>query len=412
MPVICIYSPSHTPGEKIAQQVAEKLTYKLISDHDLFTETAKRFDITTNKLDRLLYGTPSVLDRIKHSKGKRVAYLRACLANLVKDDNVVYQGAAGHLLPSNLTHVLKVCLAAKPTYRVQYAKQYEKISEKEATKLMQKPDQAYKQWTLHLTSLGPWDKRLYDIIIPLDSTEENEAIEEILSNAGKPLLQMTPAAKSAMNDFLLAASINVELTQAGHELDVTSKSGSVTLIINRFVVRLESYQNELIKLVSNFPGVKNVKSKVGPRYHQPSIYPKLELPQKILLVDDEKEFVHTLSERLQTRNFEPVVAYNGEQALSMVQNDAPDVMVLDLKMPGIDGLEVLRRIKRERKHTEVIILTGHGSQQERQLAEELGAFAYLNKPVDIDVLSDTMKKAYAKAAEVKMDGPDSTHNGS
>jgi len=71
-------------------------------------------------------------------------------------------------------------------------------------------------------------------------------------------------------------------------------------------------------------------------------------------------------------------------------------MVLDLKMPGINGMEVLRKVKKERPHVEVIILTGHGSEQDKALALEFGAFAYLEKPVDIEVLSKTMKEAYNK----------------
>ena len=74
-------------------------------------------------------------------------------------------------------------------------------------------------------------------------------------------------------------------------------------------------------------------------------------------------------------------------------------MVLDLKMPGIDGLEVLRQVKKSHPETEVIILTGHGSEKEEELAIELGAFAYLQKPIDIDKLSETMKNAYKKIRE-------------
>ena len=121
-----------------------------------------------------------------------------------------------------------------------------------------------------------------------------------------------------------------------------------------------------------------------------------ESKPKFLLVDDEKEFVLTLSERLETRNLGSAIAYDGEEALSIMETDAPDVMVLDLKMPGIDGLEILRRVKREKPGTEVIILTGHGSEQEERQAMELGAFAYLEKPVNIDVLAETMKQAYSK----------------
>jgi two-component system response regulator CpxR len=79
-----------------------------------------------------------------------------------------------------------------------------------------------------------------------------------------------------------------------------------------------------------------------------------------------------------------------------VENEPPEVMVLDLKMPGIDGIEVLRQVKQIHPEVEVIILTGHGSAREEQLARELGAFAYLRKPVDLDVLTRTMQAAYLK----------------
>jgi CheY-like chemotaxis protein len=66
-------------------------------------------------------------------------------------------------------------------------------------------------------------------------------------------------------------------------------------------------------------------------------------------------------------------------------------------MPGIDGIEVLRRLKRDHPQVEVIILTGHGSDLERRQADELGAFAYLRKPVDIDALARVMREAYARS---------------
>jgi DNA-binding NtrC family response regulator len=73
-------------------------------------------------------------------------------------------------------------------------------------------------------------------------------------------------------------------------------------------------------------------------------------------------------------------------------------------MPGIDGLEVLRRVKQQHPATEVIILTGHGSEEEKALAIQLGAFAYLRKPVDIDILTETMRKAYSKVGAAKNAG--------
>ena len=71
-------------------------------------------------------------------------------------------------------------------------------------------------------------------------------------------------------------------------------------------------------------------------------------------------------------------------------------MILDLKMPGIDGMEVLRQVKATQPDIEVIILTGHGNETDRETCMGLGAFAYLQKPVDIDVLSETMKQANEK----------------
>ena len=101
------------------------------------------------------------------------------------------------------------------------------------------------------------------------------------------------------------------------------------------------------------------------------------------------------------------VVYNGEEALSLVQDEEPDVMVLDLMMPGINGVEVLRKIKQDHPNVEVIILTGHGSEKDKALAEELGAFAYLQKPTDIDKLAQIMKQAYAKRQQKDNSASDS-----
>jgi DNA-binding response OmpR family regulator len=95
------------------------------------------------------------------------------------------------------------------------------------------------------------------------------------------------------------------------------------------------------------------------------------------------------------------VVYDGESALSLVKEDEPEVMILDLKMPGIDGIEVLRRVKNTHPNVEVIILTGHGSDADREVCLNLGAFAYLQKPVDIDLLSETLKQANEKIRHKK-----------
>ena len=117
-------------------------------------------------------------------------------------------------------------------------------------------------------------------------------------------------------------------------------------------------------------------------------------PIKILLVDDEKEFVTTLAERLQLRHFESEYALNGEEALQLLTEKVPDVMIVDLKMPGLDGMEVLRRAKKIGPEIPVIILTGHGSEKDKNEARRLGAFEYLKKPIDIATLIQHIKRAY------------------
>jgi len=119
-----------------------------------------------------------------------------------------------------------------------------------------------------------------------------------------------------------------------------------------------------------------------------------ETPIELLLVDDNAEFVQTLSERLRLREMNAATAYSGEDALRRLESQKPDVMITDLKMPGIDGIELLRRVKKKHPDIAVIILTGHGAKRDGALTRGLGAFAYLEKPVNIDKLVATIYKAY------------------
>ena len=124
---------------------------------------------------------------------------------------------------------------------------------------------------------------------------------------------------------------------------------------------------------------------------------------KILLVDDEHEFITTLAERLELRGIATRVVFDGESALLAVAQDEPHVMVLDVLMPGIKGLEVLERVKRSNPRVQVLLLTGHGSTRDGIEGMRLGAFDYMMKPLNIDTLIEKMESAidYAgKAAKL------------
>lgn len=121
---------------------------------------------------------------------------------------------------------------------------------------------------------------------------------------------------------------------------------------------------------------------------------------KILLVDDEREFITTLAERLDLRGIATRVVFDGESALSAVAEQEPQVMILDVLMPGIKGLEVLERVKRTNPGVQVLLLTGHGSTRDGIEGMRLGAFDYMMKPLNIDTLIEKMESAidYAEKA--------------
>jgi DNA-binding NtrC family response regulator len=112
-----------------------------------------------------------------------------------------------------------------------------------------------------------------------------------------------------------------------------------------------------------------------------------------LLIDDEEELVLTLEERLMLRGIEVEGVTSGADAIGRVQEKKFDVVVLDMKMPGLGGLEVMRRIRREQPGIKFILMTGRGSLEEGEEGMQEGAFAYLLKPINIDDLMKKMMEA-------------------
>lgn len=117
---------------------------------------------------------------------------------------------------------------------------------------------------------------------------------------------------------------------------------------------------------------------------------------RVLLVDDENDFLATLASRLELRDLKVSTATRGEEALEVMSESDVDVVVLDLSMPGMDGLETLKRIKERVPESEVIILTGHGSIRAGVEAMKLGAEDFMEKPVDINQLLEKIANARQK----------------
>lgn len=124
-------------------------------------------------------------------------------------------------------------------------------------------------------------------------------------------------------------------------------------------------------------------------------------PAKVLLLDDEVEFGSALAERLRLRDYDATAVSQAEDALTFIRSDPPDVVLLDLRMPGMDGIEVLKIIKQINPSIEVIMLTGHGDTQTVEQGMKSGAFQYVMKPIDIGELILRIDKAVKKRNSAK-----------
>ncbi|OGQ96007.1 MAG: hypothetical protein A2284_13795 [Deltaproteobacteria bacterium RIFOXYA12_FULL_61_11] len=394
MPTIALFSASHCGGEELARGVATALGLPLL-EGTLLDEAASLAGAPPKRYLRSLLGAPSFLNNLTHDREKSLAYLQLALAKRLQHDDFVFQGLGLHLIPPQLTHVLRVCLLADLDYRLQHLVA-SGLEAKEAQRRLSYDDEELARHIDLIHQRSPWDAELYDLRLPLHTTTPDEAIRLICEAALKEALKPTRASLAAALDFLLASEVKVELARHGHhDCDVEVQEGEVVLKINRNVLRLSALARELTDVAVKVPGVAKVRTEVGPRYNAPDILRNLEVPEqhKVLLVDDERDFVLTLSERLEMRNLASDVVYSGEEALAYLEERRPEVMVLDLRMPGMDGLEVLQRLRTTHPEVRVIILTGHGSEQDQQKAMELGAFAYLQKPVAIDQLVTVLQQA-------------------
>jgi DNA-binding NtrC family response regulator len=117
---------------------------------------------------------------------------------------------------------------------------------------------------------------------------------------------------------------------------------------------------------------------------------------RVLFVDDEDDFRETIVKRLNARKIRAMGAESGARALEILKDNDFDVIVLDVKMPGMDGIETLRHIKQMKPEIEVIMLTGHASVEFGLKGMQLGAFDYVMKPAPLNELLDTISQAWNK----------------
>jgi len=404
MSILSFFNGTFCGKENILKEISREHGLRTVTDLDLIQEASRLSGIPERKISRAFLEKTSVFNKFTHEKERAIAYLRMALAKTLSETDFLVDGFSSMLIPAPVTHVLRICLIADTASRVSRAATEKQISEKEAAAQVRRDDEIAGAWCDSLFKVqDPWDPSLYDIIIPTDKMGAKDAVALVSDNLKSEVIKPTRSSQKVAGDFLLAAEVEVALVKEGHAVGVSARDGLVSLTIHNNVLMLGRLEEELKSIAGQVDGVENVETRIGKGFYQTDIYRKydFQVPSKVLLVDDEREFVQTLSERLQMRDVGSAIAYDGESALNLVAEDEPDVMILDLKMPGIDGLEVLKKVKASRPDIEVIILTGHGSDTDREMCMGLGAFAYLQKPVDIDELSRLLKEANEKIKDGK-----------
>ncbi|MDX2453906.1 response regulator [Desulfosarcina sp.] len=399
MPVITLFSGSYCNEKPVLQEIGALTGYRLISDREIIADASRLSNIPENRIERVFSDKKSVFNRLTRERERSFAYLRMALANVLSEDKLLISGFAGQLIPRNINHVLRVGLIADMHSRIAVAAAEHHIAHAEALKIIHREDETFAEWIyLLFGTKDPWNASLYDISFPTDKTSPDEIAATIEKSITTSVIRLAGRSKTAVDDFNIAAQVEIALVKKGHTVGIDVRAGTVTLTINKHVLMLNRLEEELKEIAVREPGVISVETRVGPGYYQTDVYRRqdFDAPSKILLVDDEKKYVQTLSKRLMMRELESAVVYDGESALELAREDEPDVMILDLRMPGIDGIEVLRRVKKTHPAIEVIVLTSQGSEADKKTCMELGAFAFLSKSVDIEELSKTIEAANEK----------------
>lgn len=397
MSSIALFPCLSTLDSGIIGELSSTLALKVYTDENLFGETAARFGGNPERLKKLMYSKTSVFNQFTLEKEKAVNMFRLILAEkLSAPVQYLFHGFLTSLIPPQVTEVLRVLVIDKKEGRIERAVKAG-LSKGEAKKNIRNHDISAFSWTDFLFEKEAYDSSLYDLVVPVEVKDHREITKEILGCFHRTSVLRTPESQNAVQDMKMVAEIENLLLRNGHKMAVKAKDGNITLVIQNSVLNFTGLKNDVTELVQQVTGVREVaiercKSYVESVYRQQ----KFELPSKVLFVDDEREFVQTVSQRLISRDVGTYGVYDGKEALDLIVEDRPEVMVLDLKMPGMHGVEVLRQTKELAPEIEVIILTGHGTTKDMEECMKLGAFAYMNKPVNIEELSATIKAANDK----------------
>lgn len=401
MAIIKAYSAGYCKEDQLIEELYRRTNFRHTSTDQIVYEASILSGMSEAKVKKALMVKTSVFEKFTHEKKYALAYIKLVISKMLLASagrDLILSGYPTQLIPRDITHFFRVGLIADMKFRMEtFIEQggAQKDAEQKITQLDKEQGMWLAKYCGIFEAFSPSE---YDLIIPMNTESVKEACDLIVEHLNEDIFKPTETSSQAIKDFNLMARVEVALAKKGHDVTVKSKKEKIKVYIKKESSQFEKLKRDIYSIVEKVDGVRGIKVKGDKDSKEHEAYRKYDKnqPSKVLLVDDEQEFVKTLSERLTLRNMGSAVVHDGKSALDLIDQDDPDVMVLDMKMPGESGIDVLKKVKETHPKIEVIILTGHGSEDDKKQCMELGAFDYLHKPLNITELSEVIKKANEK----------------
>ncbi|WP_045211447.1 response regulator [Desulfonatronovibrio magnus] len=406
MPTITVFSAPYCREEEVVSSLVNDMRLNIVRDRQIIAQASEKYEIAEDKFYKALFGKTSVFNKFTKEKQRCIACYKSVLAAHFLKHDLLLIGFGGFLIPKGLTHVLKVCLTADLSYRLEIAAQQHHLNANDLNKLISQEDESRYRWTEYVVHQGPWESSLYDILISMDKSSVDEAASIIRSYAKRAVTLPNKESLLAAENFALTADIEAELSLRGWIVRAKFIQDKLVIRLEKNIMRTEKLEGDLKSIMENLVEDVEYEIQAGPDMFETDVYRPFdsETPSKVLLVDDEKRYAQKLSDRLRMREMGTAVVYNGEEALELIEEDEPEVVILDLMLPEIDGIQVLSLIKRSHANLPVIILSGGGQEKELRQCAQMGAFACLQKPVDIKKLTETIRRAYSEKQTASLTG--------
>ena len=263
MSIITISRGSYSRGKDVAEGVARRLGYDCLF-RDILLDTSELYNIPEIKLERAIHDAPSILDRFGVGKEHYVSLIRSAFLKIMREDNIVYHGLAGHFFLKGISHVLKVRIIADIEDRVKLEIQRKGISEKEARRILLKDDEERNKWSQFLYGINTTDSQLYDLVIHTRKISVEDAVDIICHTVSMKQFQTTPESQQALENLALGAEVKAALIDLNPAVEVCAENGIVHINAKISEAVRQDMENTIKTHAWSVKGVKDVRLTVAP----------------------------------------------------------------------------------------------------------------------------------------------------